>query len=351
MPFAEINDTRINYVQIDCESGDNCEDLVMIHGLATNLACWFLPYVPTFSKRYRITLYDLRGHGRSSITNSGYTPKNMAVDLQQLLDHLCIERAHFVTHSFGGVVALNMACIYPDRFASLVLADTHISTVRRLQKTIKWEFGEKIQQILDQHDMDIDVREPYFGLRLLNLMAHLKIHNSDISQEFKDLVSPLMGVNGNRTAKKWLNLMKISQAEKELMSDDGLSLDNLRKLNFPILAMYGELSQAMSTGKHLLEVWPYAEFRSIREAGHFFLFTRHSEFIENCLRFLDSEQIKEPYCRIGDSTIIRRRYFRNNRYYIRKGKWYYDSRESKRVGPFDNLYEAKEHLMRRLCLG
>jgi hypothetical protein len=56
----------------------------MVHGLATNLAFWYIRYVSAFSKRYRVTLYDLRGHGRSSITDSGYTPKNMAVDLQKL---------------------------------------------------------------------------------------------------------------------------------------------------------------------------------------------------------------------------------------------------------------------------
>jgi pimeloyl-ACP methyl ester carboxylesterase len=271
MPFVQTNGIRTNYVQIDCESGNDCEDLVMVHGLATNLAFWYIRYVSAFSKRYRVTLYDLRGHGRSSITDSGYTPKNMAVDLQQLLDHL--------------VVALNLACLNPDHFASLVLADTHISIVRRVQKTKNWEFGKRIQPILEQHSLDVDVREPYFGYRLLSAVAHLQIQNVEISQELEDLVSPLMGNNSKRTANQWLKLMGTTQAEKELMGDDGLSLDRLRKLNFPILAMYGEYSQAMSTGEQLLEVWPHADFRQIRGAGHFFPITRSSELMENCRQF------------------------------------------------------------------
>ncbi|MCD6298778.1 MAG: alpha/beta hydrolase [Deltaproteobacteria bacterium] len=257
----------------------------MVHGLATNLAFWYIRYVSAFSKRYRVTLYNLRGHGRSSITDSGYTPKNIAVDLQQLLDHLSIECAHFIAHSFGGVVALNLARLNPGCFASLILVDTHISVARRIQKTKDWEFGKKIKPILEQHGLDVDVREPYFGYKLLSAVAHLQIQNVEISQELEDLVSPLMENNSKRTANQWLKLMETTQAEKELMGDDGLSLDNLRKLNFPILAMYGEHSQAMSTGEQLLEVWPHADFRRIRGAGHFFPITRSSELMENCRQF------------------------------------------------------------------
>jgi hypothetical protein len=37
-------------------------------------------------------------------------------------------------------------------------------------------------------------------------------------------------------------------------SDDGLRLEELRKLAFPIMAMYGDHSQARLTGRELLNV-------------------------------------------------------------------------------------------------
>ncbi len=140
MPSVKVNGVRINYIQIECESEDKCEDLVMIHGLATNLAFWYFRHATEFSKFYRVTLYDLRGHGRSGTTDSGYTVENMSIDLEQLLDHLGIERAHFVGHSFGGVVALTLACRDSARFLSMMLVDTHISAVRRLKKQKKWKY-------------------------------------------------------------------------------------------------------------------------------------------------------------------------------------------------------------------
>lgn len=342
MPSIEVNGVRINYLQIECESGNDCEDIVMIHGLATSLAFWYFSHASAFAKRYRVTLYDLRGHGRSGVTDSGYTPRNMAADLQQLLEHLAIKRAHFIAHSFGGVVALNLACLDPGSFASLMLIDAHISVVRQLQKTKNWKFGEKIQKILDQHGMDIDVRKPYFGYRLLSIVARMQTQNVEIPQELEEFVSHLMWKNNKRTASQWLKLMETTRAEDELMGDDGLTLDSLRKLTFPILAMYGELSQAMSTGEQLLEVWPHADFRRIREAGHFFPITRPSEFMEDCQQFWNGALIKELPRREGDS---KKRHFRSSRFYSREGKWYFYARESIEMGPFDDIKEAKEYLV------
>ena len=350
MPTVQINGARINYIQMGCESGDNCEDLVMVHGLATNLAFWYLHHASAFSKQYRVTLFDLRGHGRSSITESGYTPPNMALDLQHLLDHLNIKRAHFLAHSFGGVIALNLACRAPDRIISLILTDTHISAVRGLQKTKDWKFGKKIQPILLKYDLDLDVREPYFGYKLLSAVARLQIQKVEIPQDLTDLIKPLLGKNGNRTARQWLKLMQTTQAEKELMGDDTLTLDSLRKLTFPILAIYGEHSQAMSTCDQLLNVWPHADFRRIRQAGHFFPITRPSDFMENCRQFWDGAFKPGISLREGDYNKSKR-YFRNTRFYNRGDKWFIHTREAEDTGPFENLNEAQEFLESQILSG
>ena len=341
MPVAQVNGVRLNYVQMEPARGHAREDLVMVHGLATNMAFWYFRYAPVFSQRYRVTLFDLRGHGRSDMPDSGYTPHNLAVDLQQLLDHLGIERAHFAAHSFGGVVAMNMACFDPARIASLVLADTHISAVRRRPETNEWRYGEKIQPVLDRHGLALDTRDPYFGYRLLTEVAHLQLKNAEVPPELLELVSPLIGKHGNRTAIQWLKLMDSTQAEQELMGDDGLTLERLRSFGFPILAMYGDRSQAKLTGEQLLEVWPQAEFRRVREAGHFFPASKPEEVMATCQRFWGGEFAYKRRHRHGET---RKSHFRSDRIYQRVGAWYFLTRESTQVGPFAELDEAEENL-------
>ncbi len=345
MPLLEVNGSGINYVQIDGECGNSCQDLVMIHGLATNMAFWYYPHAANFSKYYRVTLYDLRGHGRSHGNCSGYTPRNMSSDLQYLLDHLGIERAHFIAHSFGGVIALDLACRNPGLFASLALVDTHIFAVRRLPETRDWEFGKQIQPILDRYHIDVDTKEPYFGYKLLSAAARLQDQNKNIPQELERILSPVIGRFSKRTASQWLNLIKTTRAEEELMGDDGLSLESLQKLSFPILAMYGENSQAMSTGEQLLKVWPHADFRRMRDAGHFFPRTRPSEFIKICRQFYGTACADGIPFRKGESM---KSYFRSDRFYSREGKWFFDTREAAEEGPFDSFDEAKKYLGSRI---
>lgn len=345
MPTVDVNGVKLNYIQIGPESGEACRDLVMVHGLATNLAFWYMPHALKFSDRCRVTVYDLRGHGRSGATPSGYTPHNMSVDLLGLLDHLEIERAHFLAHSFGGIVALNLACGHSDRFRSLILVDTHISAVRRMLRTRNWAFGAKIQPVLNRYGIRINTDNPYFGFKLISEIARLHRLGITVPTELTELVSPVVGNFNNRTARQWLELMETTEAESELMGDDGLSPASLKKLKFPILAMYGEHSQAMSSGEQLLEVWPHAEFYRVRDVGHFFPVTRPREFMDTCRQFWQDGTIFHIPRRKGDAG---RRYFRSDRFYRRQGKWCFDTRESSGEGFFESLEDAMTGLRSRI---
>jgi pimeloyl-ACP methyl ester carboxylesterase len=337
----EVNGARLNVVQLDCQQAGPCEDLVMVHGLATNMAFWYFHYAARLSQRFRVTLFDLRGHGRSEMTESGYTPDNLARDLAGVLDALGIGRAHFLTHSYGGVVALNFARLQPDRVASLVLCDTHIAAVRRDARADGWGHGPEIQAIVDRVGLKLDTRDPYFGYRLLTEVSHLQMRSAEVPRELLDLVSPLVGKYGNRTAAQWIKLMDCTRAQAELMGDDGLALAELRRFDFPILAMYGDQSQARLTGKELLEVWPHAEFRSVRRAGHFFPASRPEEVIHGCERFWGGEFATGAKHRVGEA---RRSHFRSDRVYESDGAWFFMTREQAQVGPFQRREEAQQVL-------
>ena len=339
MTIALVNGVRLNYVQAGPDHGP-VEDLVMVHGLSTNLAFWYLQYAAAFSKRYRVTFYDVRGHGRSETTPSGYRPSDLANDLRGLLDHLGIRRAHFVAHSFGGVIALALACAERDRVASLVLADTHIAAARD-RAASDWSQRARMQRLLDDSGIELDTRDPYFGYQLLTVAARLQSRGASMPAELADLVGPLLGRQGARTAAQWLALMEGTTAEAELMGDDGLTLGALHQLRFPILAMYGDHSQARLTGSEFLRLWPHAEFRRVRNAGHFFPTTRSAEVIDTCQRFWDGAFDAAPAQRSGD---VGERHFRSERIYRFEGLWYCLTREGEPLGPFSIEEEAREEL-------
>ena len=121
MPKASINKCMIHYQQLG--KGRN---LVLVHGLLGNLAFWYFSVLPQLVEGFRVCVYDMRGHGRSEMSQSGYSSADMAEDLRGLMDHLGMEQAHVVGHSFGGAVALHYAANCPERVLSLTLADAWI---------------------------------------------------------------------------------------------------------------------------------------------------------------------------------------------------------------------------------
>lgn len=346
MPKVNVNGVCINYSQINCERKDACEDVVMIHGLAASLAFWGFHHAPVFSKRYRVTIFDLRGHGRSEMTEGGYSPCNLTVDLQLLLDKLQIRRAHFIAHSFGGIIALKLARLDPQRICSITIADTHITAVRNMQHDMKWSFGDKIQPILHRNNILMDVNDPYFGYRLLTEIARKQIKNQLFTPDFQELVSSFVGRFGGRSAVQWLKLMETTRAETEIMRDDDLSLQDLKMFKFPILAVYGEHSQSMLTGKNLLDVWPHADFRCVRNGGHFFPVSRPRRFIKFCEQFWNGALIDNYPRRKGDPV---KSYFRSNRIYQQGGSWFISTRENLQRGPFMNFEDAERDLQTHIA--
>lgn len=98
--------------------------VVLIHGYtASGDMNWRIPgAVDLLAKHYRVITLDNRGHGKSDKPTEveGYGDK-MAGDVLRLLDHLKIERAHFVGYSMGGMITLKLAAIAPDRMLSAVI--------------------------------------------------------------------------------------------------------------------------------------------------------------------------------------------------------------------------------------
>jgi pimeloyl-ACP methyl ester carboxylesterase len=91
--------------------------VVFLHGGFMERSAWDLQ-IPEFAKSFRAIRYDIRPFGQSSAPAKPYRTSQ---DLLQLLDHLKVDRAHLIGHSFGGQVAIDFALTHPARVAGLVL--------------------------------------------------------------------------------------------------------------------------------------------------------------------------------------------------------------------------------------
>ncbi len=94
--------------------------VVLIHGYTDNARDW-VPLIPHLSKKFRLIVVDIRGHGRSDKPECCYARIDFAYDIKLLLDALHIQQADVVGHSLGSMITQVLAEEWPQRVRRVVL--------------------------------------------------------------------------------------------------------------------------------------------------------------------------------------------------------------------------------------
>lgn len=118
MPFISVGDVTLFYT----DEGTGDPPLLFVHGYTCDAHDWSWQ-LSHFAERHRVIALDNRGHGRSSIPDSGYDHLDFAADAAGLLDHLGCGPVVAVGHSLGGVIVSTLAIERPDLVRAVVTID------------------------------------------------------------------------------------------------------------------------------------------------------------------------------------------------------------------------------------
>jgi pimeloyl-ACP methyl ester carboxylesterase len=283
MPKAKTNGITTFYQQLGEGS-----DIVLIHGLATNRAFWYLQIARALRYGYRVTLYDLRGHGFSDTPASGYTPAVMATDLLALLRYLDIRRATLVGHSYGGAVALSLTAQHPELVNALVLADVRINTLQPVQAIDDSPYLSEFEEaFLTKSGIDWK-DESNVGLRFLEEAAEERAVWLRVAS--RSGFVPFGGLHGSRrTAMQWLTLLRTTTAREDIRSPFHLDANRIRAIKTPTLLIYGERSRCLPTCRALQGALARSSMVFVPRADHFHPVTRPRFFTRMLQRFLQAQ--------------------------------------------------------------
>jgi 3-oxoadipate enol-lactonase len=112
--------------------------LLMLNSLGTSLEMWD-DQLTALSERYELIRYDNRGHGKSTSGSSAeLTMEQLGRDALAVLDACGIARAHLCGLSVGGMTAMKIATLWPDRVLKVALCNTsaHMPTRESWQQRI-----------------------------------------------------------------------------------------------------------------------------------------------------------------------------------------------------------------------
>lgn len=256
------------------------DDIILVHGITSCIAQWYMKIFPELSKNYRVTIYDLRGHGLSEVTKTGYDSETMARDLVALMDHLGIEKAYFVGHSFGGGISLHLALLHPERVRRIVLLDTGLACLRHLRLIENWPGWKKYGTVLKT-----------FGITLDRFME------VDRNQDVREIIRKSLSIplqSGFRKGKVALTpRLKKLVDETEMCSEfrevGALTEEALATIQTPVYAVYGATSPYEKMAEHLGSLMPHCRYELIEEAGHFYAIEEPQLALPRIIDFLEKE--------------------------------------------------------------
>lgn len=98
------------------QAGDG-EHLILGHAGFVDSRMWQAQWLP-FTQSYKTLRYDMLGNGQSEAATE---PIARRYELLGLVEHLNIERGHFVGSSLSGATFLDFALEFPEKVQSLIL--------------------------------------------------------------------------------------------------------------------------------------------------------------------------------------------------------------------------------------
>ena len=233
--------------------------MVLLHGLAANGMCW-KNIARALEDKFDVIMPDVRGHGKSSAPDSGYTYENLADDAIAFLTAMNLSDVILIGHSMGGLTAALAACRSPLIRAAILADPTFLSPERQWQV---WT-----SDVLAQH-------KKMLAMSLTELIADRQKAHPGRSEELNEL---------NATAR----LQTSINAFEILKPPNPEYRSVIKGIKCPCLLLYGDRGILdAEQANELREINSLLKTVEIRDAGHGIYFDRPMQFVNGIVRFTE----------------------------------------------------------------
>lgn len=253
------------------------EPLILVPGVAGCAPLW-RRQLPAFAKYFRVYALDIVGQpGRSDPYPPSFLNDEYVYWLQDVLDGLGIDRAHFAGTSVGGWIVLRMGLQLPERVRKIVmLSPTGISRAKLpvgiwINKVLNKRKGaDALENDLTAKSVSSKTHGGSFGTfdrQLARLMALCTRHYR---------VDRSVGIHNEETGK--IDFYKGLRVLGKFFLSEPRSV--LRQLKVPGMLIFGEheiLYNPQKISKRAKKLMPTLESRIIEGAGHAAIYDKPDE--------------------------------------------------------------------------
>lgn len=123
MPYLQQHHHQLFY-----QTYGQGEPLILHHGFTSQSAIWnYYGYINILSQYYQVITFDALGHGKSDKPHdpNSYSLAERCQDVLALMDHLQLEKTHYLGYSLGGWVGFGLCQYAPERFTRMMFGGAH----------------------------------------------------------------------------------------------------------------------------------------------------------------------------------------------------------------------------------
>ena len=272
MSIAHLNGIDINY-----EVHGSGTPLVLTHGYSASLEMW-RDQVPPLSAKYRLVMYDSRGHGKTTAPadmEQYSLARDYVADELALMDHLGIEQAYIGGLSMGGMIAQEFAIQHPDRVKALLLFDTGPGVSALAQDAERMAQFTKMREMMQTIARTKGMSAIIDAMRNSPMAMSAATRGTVIPDSVRRHVDNMqqMSVDGYLGGSK-------------AMQDWPGSLDRLHEIAVPTLVLVGEQDNLLAASRAIHSKIAGSRFVLLRNSGHGTNMWRANAFTAETLDFL-----------------------------------------------------------------
>ena len=226
-------------------------------------------FVEQLAQKVKVVFYDKHGCGQSDRNRQEFTLESELMDLETVVDHLCLETFNLFGSSMSGPLSIAYAVQHPKRVSRLILYGTYASGERLAKKEIRSALISLVRESRS------------FGSRTL---ADIFLPGAT-KEELKSLSDIQRLSTSPEISARILELCYAIDVTKSLPN-----------INTPTLILHreGDRSMLLKHGRQLASEIPNSSFKILSGNAHPVWYGDSKKIIEEILEYLGEGKVTEP---------------------------------------------------------
>lgn len=248
--YAPVNGIKVYYEVYEPtgQAGGEGVPIILLHGAFYTIQLNWGELIPELSKTRKVIAIEFQGHGHSPYSDRKLSIKNLASDVEKVMDYLKIDSADVAGYSMGGSVAYQFAVQSPKRLRKLVIisstykSDGWLPIVNGAFKDFKPEFFDNtpLQTAYDAAAPDKTKWRKFLQQMFDFAKTPFNVGDSNIAK----ITAPVLIISGDNDGLDKIELMK---TYKLLGGGVAADLQPMPKSQLAIVPSQGHVSLMMQT--------------------------------------------------------------------------------------------------------